>query len=57
MGAVATLLLERRAAKPGEYAGSLPGLGPGEYTAEAVAVLSGAEVGRDTTPDSFPACR
>lgn len=45
----ATLLLERRPGKPGEYAGSLPGLGPAEYTAEAVAVRAGAEVGRDTT--------
>ncbi|UCE03945.1 MAG: hypothetical protein JSW67_07150 [Candidatus Latescibacterota bacterium] len=45
----ATLLLERRAGKPGEYAGALPGLGPGEYSAEAVAKRAGSEVGRDTT--------
>ncbi|MFQ5600858.1 MAG: hypothetical protein ACE5G2_09935 [Candidatus Krumholzibacteriia bacterium] len=44
-----TVLLERRAAKPGEYSGSLPGLGPGEYEAEAVAEQLGHEVGRDTT--------
>lgn len=48
-GVAATLLLERRAGKPGEYGGQLPGLGPGEYSAEAVAVQTGAEVGRDTT--------
>ena len=45
----ASLLLERRAGKPGEYTGGLPGVGPGEYAAEAVASRLGAEVGRDTT--------
>jgi len=45
----ATLLLERRAGKPGEYFGSRAGLAPGEYDTEAVATMQGAEAGRDTT--------
>ncbi len=45
----ATLLLERRPGKPGEYEGRLTGLGPGEYAAEAVANWQGSEAGRDTT--------
>jgi hypothetical protein len=45
----ATLLLERRAGKPGEYHASQSGLPAGEYAAEAIAVTSGVEVGRDTT--------
>ena len=46
---LATLLLERRAARPGEYAGARAGLAPGEYTAEAIASWQGSEAGRDTT--------
>ena len=45
----ATVLLERRAAKPGEYAGERGGLPPGEYAADIVATVQGAEAGRDTT--------
>ncbi len=45
----ATVLLERRAAKPGEYEGERGGLPPGEYAADIVATVQGAEAGRDTT--------
>jgi hypothetical protein len=48
-GTTGTLLLQRRPGHSGEYAGSLPGLGPGEYEARVVATRSGAEIGRDTT--------
>jgi hypothetical protein len=53
-----TLLLERRAGHPGEYAATLPGLGPGEYEARIVASRQGVEVGRDTarfTVDAYSA--
>lgn len=43
-----TRLLERRIGHPGEYAGSLPGLGPGEYEAAIEARRNGATIGRDT---------
>jgi len=45
----ASLLLEGRGQHPGEYEGSLVGLGPGEYEATVVADRMGAIVGRDTT--------
>ena len=45
-GTEATLLLQRRTGRAGEYTGALPGLGPGEYEAVAVATRDGREVGR-----------
>jgi hypothetical protein len=44
--AEATLLLQKRTGKPGEYGGAVPGLGAGEYEATAVATRGGREVGR-----------
>jgi hypothetical protein len=45
----ASILLEGRSQYPGEYEGSLMGLGPGEYEATVVAERMGSYVGRDTT--------
>jgi hypothetical protein len=43
-----TLAPQRRPGHPGEYAGSLPGLGPGEYEATATATQGGRLIGRAT---------
>lgn len=46
---VANAVLEPRSGDAGEYAAALPGLGPGEYEAEATASVQGREVGRART--------
>jgi len=46
---VANAVLEPRAGQAGEYAAAMPGLGPGEYEAEATATAGGREVGRART--------
>jgi hypothetical protein len=43
-----TRLLERRIGHPGEFAGALPGLPPGEYEAVIEAHHAGAVLGRDS---------
>jgi hypothetical protein len=45
----ASILLEGRSQRPGEYEGRVTGLGPGEYEATVIAERLGTFVGRDTT--------